>query len=112
MGANMNYNGSLIKAIVTLARRILLLPRLLKDPSVKIHKKVMIMGGILYLISPIDLLADPILAFGLIDDTVLMVYIISKIKDELDKYNGKDNNIVLEKDKIIEKVDYKIDDKI
>lgn len=114
MGQNISNNGSVLKAMVTLLRRIVVLPRLMKDPSVKLYKKIMVIGGLLYLISPLDLIADPILGFGLIDDTVIMVYIITKIKDELDSYINQENNadhtIILEKDKIIEKVDYKIDD--
>jgi len=101
------------KSIGTLLKRIVVVPKMLKDPSVRTHKKFIVIGGLIYILSPIDIIADPILGFGFIDDAVLMVYIISKIQEELDKYISKSTNkdkVDIEQEKIIEHVDYKIDD--
>jgi len=109
VGRNWHSNVSVLKTLGTLIRRIGVLPKLLRDPNVRFYKKLMVIGGLIYVVSPIDILADPILGFGFIDDTVLMVYIISKVKEELDKYLSKDK-LEFEKEKIIDHVDYKIDD--
>ncbi|WP_129596491.1 YkvA family protein [Anaerophilus nitritogenes] len=83
--------------------------KLIKDPKVSKWKKIMIVGSIVYVISPIDLIPDPILGLGWIDDAVVVGYMISKISKELDKYIQKDVED-FEKKKVIEDVEYKIDD--
>lgn len=42
--------------------------------------------GIIYLLSPIDLIPAPILGFSIIDDLVLWAIILSWLGEELDRY--------------------------
>ena len=106
-------NAFVFKNIGTLLKRVAVVPKMLKDPSVSVYKKAIVIGGLFYILSPIDIIADPILGFGFIDDAVIVVYLISKIQEELDKYISKSTNkdkVDIEQEKIIEHVDYKIDD--
>ncbi|QIB26627.1 YkvA family protein [Caloranaerobacter azorensis] len=75
----------------------------LLDSNVPFSKKIWIILGLIYLISPIDLLPEPILGFGIIDDIVLILYILAKLADDLDEYANKDN-------KVIEDVEYEVKD--
>lgn len=69
-----------------LMKRIKAIKHFMKDKGVPLHKKIIIVAGILYLLSPIDLIPEPILIFGVVDDIVLWTFIIWYLKDELDKY--------------------------
>lgn len=69
-----------------LMRRIKAIPPFLRDKTVPFRKKLIIVLGIAYLLSPIDLIPAPILLFGIIDDIVVWSFIIYYPKDELDKY--------------------------
>lgn len=102
-------NRNHYKSIIHLFKRIGVLPKFLKDPQVKIYKKIMVFAGIAYVLSPIDIISDPILGFGFIDDAVLLMYIVSKISDQLDNYRIKDE-VPFDKKKIVDDVEYKIDD--
>ncbi|WP_427339463.1 YkvA family protein [Caloranaerobacter sp. DY30410] len=73
----------------------------LLDSNVPFSKKIWIILGLIYLISPIDLLPEPILGFGIIDDIVLILYILAKLAEDLDEYINKEN-------KIIENVEYEV----
>ena len=67
-----------------LMRRIKAIPPFLRDKTVPFRKKPIIVLGIAYLLSPIDLIPAPILLFGIIDDIVVWSFIIYYLKDELD----------------------------
>ena len=56
--------------IVRQARLVL---RLLKDGRVPLWPKLIIPGIIAYIISPIDLLADPIIGLGQVDDVAVLL---------------------------------------
>jgi uncharacterized membrane protein YkvA (DUF1232 family) len=58
----------------------------MKDKQVPLRKKLIILFGILYLFTPIDLIPEPVLGFGFLDDLALWGFIIYYLKDELDKY--------------------------
>lgn len=77
--------------------------KFLFDSNVSFSKKIWIILGLIYLISPIDLLPEPILGFGIIDDIVLIMYILTKLSKDLDEYINKEN-------KIIENVEYEVKD--
>lgn len=96
--------------MLTLLKRLVALPKMLKDPQVKLYKKIMVIVGLAYLISPMDLIPDPILGLGVVDDAALITYIISTIKEELDKHVVSRKKDPINKDKIVDHVDYKIDD--
>lgn len=69
-----------------LMKRIKAIRHFIMDKEVPKRKKIIIIAGILYLLSPIDLIPEPILIFGAVDDIVLWTFIIWYLKDELDKY--------------------------
>ncbi len=69
-----------------LGKRIRSIKKFLLDPSVPKRKKLLIIFGIIYLIAPIDIIPEPVLGFGLIDDIILWLFILTHLSDELDKY--------------------------
>ncbi|TCO79349.1 YkvA family protein [Marinisporobacter balticus] len=109
MVRNVHRNMNFLKTIIKLFKRISVIHKLIKDPNVAFYKKIMVISGLIYFISPIDLVPEIVLGFGFIDDAVLILYIVSKISDELDRYIKKDQ-VVFEEDKIIEDIKYKMDD--
>jgi|GEM_PF-153322 len=78
-----------------LMKRLKAVRLFMKDKDVPFRKKLIIILGILYLFSPIDLIPAPVLGFSVIDDIALWSFIIYYLKDELDKYwvgdDGKEN---------------------
>lgn len=87
---------------------------LLKDKTVPLRKKALVVFGIIYLFLPIDLIPPILFPFGFIDDIILWVYIIWTLKDQLDTYWMGEKNVDLSKkfrDKnIVEGVDYDVED--
>ena len=59
---------------------------LLKDKTVPMRKKALVIFGIVYLFLPVDLIPPIIFPFGFLDDLVLWIYILWTLKDELDSY--------------------------
>ncbi len=101
-----------------LIRRIKAIPAFLKDKSVPFRKKLFMILGIAYFLWPFDLIPNPILLFGIIDDIVIWGFIIYYLRDELDKYWLGDDGVDLKKEfrgkKIINDVKFEVkdDDKI
>ncbi len=54
---------------------------LLQDPNTPWGKKAIIIGALVYLISPIDAVPDPIPFFGLLDDVAVIGLAIKSLKD-------------------------------
>jgi len=69
-----------------LLKRIKAIRYFMKDKGVPLRKKLVIVLGSLYLLMPIDLIPEPILIFGVVDDIVLWTFIIWYLKSELDHY--------------------------
>ena len=69
-----------------LMKRLKAIKYFIRDKGVPLRKKIIIVAGILYLLMPIDLIPEPILIFGVVDDLVLWTFIIWYLRDELDKY--------------------------
>lgn len=74
-----------------LFRRILHIKDYLKDPEASKLRKLLIIFGIIYLISPLDLIPAPVLGFSIIDDLVLWIFILTRLADELDRYEAEDS---------------------
>lgn len=72
--------------ISVLFKRIKAIKFFMKDKEVPKRKKLIIILGILFLISPVNLITVPIFGLGLIDDIILWSFIIYYLRDELDKY--------------------------
>ncbi|MDD6390565.1 MAG: DUF1232 domain-containing protein [Anaerovoracaceae bacterium] len=73
-------------AFRVLAKRIRALFYMLKDRRVKWYKKILILFGLIYLVSPVDLVPPVVPVLGFLDDIVLWSMIIYYLKDELDNY--------------------------
>ena len=73
-------------SFAVLGKRIKSIKALLKDPTVPKRKKFLVIFGIIYLLMPIDLIPAPVLLFGIVDDLVLWLFILTHLKDELDSY--------------------------
>lgn len=71
-------------------RRILNLRLYLKDASQSLAKKILIIFGTVYLLSPVDLLPEPVFGIGIVDDLVLWGLILSYLAKELDSYTGEE----------------------
>ena len=72
----------------TYFRRILNLKLYLKDPNQSTAKKILIIFGIIYLLSPENLLPEPIFGIGILDDLILWGVILTYLAQELDTYTG------------------------
>ncbi|MDI6707003.1 MAG: DUF1232 domain-containing protein [Bacillota bacterium] len=91
--------------------RLITMFRFLLDKKVSFRRKIPILAWLLYFISPVDLLPDPVLGFGIIDDAVLLGFIITYIGKRLDDYceerkGGQDKA----GDRVITDVDYEVHD--
>jgi len=94
-------------------RKIPLAIKYLFDGEVPFRKKLWVLFGLIYFISPIDLIPAPVLGLSIIDDLVLITFIINKMSSDLDKYKINLERRKKEKDikkDIIEDVDYDIKD--
>lgn len=93
---------------VRFLQRVTKLPKFLGDKSVSLFSKLVVIMMFGYIISPIDLIPEPIVGLGLIDDTLLTFYIISTISDKLDTYIEIDRKNEIKNP--IESHDYKVVD--
>lgn len=109
---NQTRSISFIRVFINFFKRIRVLHKYLLDRDVSILKKILVLGMIFYVLSPLDLLPDPILGFGFIDDTFIVIYVMTMISTELDKYIGYQNepDIDINKEKIIDNIDYDVKD--
>ncbi len=69
-----------------LSRRIKAVSYMMKDKTVPMRKKLLIVFGIVYLFLPVDLIPPVLFPFGFFDDIVLWIWIIWHLKDTLDEY--------------------------
>ena len=56
-----------------------LLVRLLRDPRINLALKGQLLAATLYVLSPVDLIPDILLPSGLVDDTVAIAFILSRV---------------------------------
>ena len=65
-----------------LMNRIKVIPYFLRDKTVPVRKKLLVIFGIVYLVSPFDFIPPVFFA----DDLILWIFIIWHLKDDLDVY--------------------------
>ncbi len=95
--------------LLLLFKRIGAIRHLMTDSTVPFRQKALVVFGVVYLISPIDLIPLPVLGFGILDDLVLWGFILSYLKERLDKYSTpKDGDKKYRGKKIIDEVEYEI----
>ncbi|MEA4986796.1 MAG: DUF1232 domain-containing protein [Anaerovorax sp.] len=80
-------------SLSVLIKRIKAITYMMRDKSVPKRKKALIIAGIVYLVLPFDLIPPIIPILGFLDDIVLWLFILSYLKDELDKYWVGDEGI-------------------
>jgi len=76
----------------------------MRDPEVSRWQKVFLIGLMIYVISPLDLIPEPIFGIGIIDDFIMVAYIWSHFLPKMSRYKKQET-----KDPII--IDYEIKDK-
>lgn len=80
------------------------------DKKVPFYKKIIIILGFLYLLLPFDIIPDPVLGLGIIDDITILIFIFNMYSNELNKY--EENNVSKSpiNDKIVKDVHYTVKD--
>lgn len=95
-------------------KRIKAIRFLLADKTVKKRKKAVIIGGIIYLFLPLDLIPPVLFPIAWVDDLVLWSWILWHLRDELDKYwlgpKSEDFSKKYKGKNIIDDVEFKIDE--
>ncbi len=69
-----------------IVKRIKAIKFMMKDPKVKRRKKLLVIAGLFYLFLPIDLIPIAIFPLGLLDDTLLWIWILWYLRETLDTY--------------------------
>lgn len=86
--------------------RLLFIINFLLDKNVPLKEKWWVIIPLIYIISPADLIPAPIIGFSIIDDLVMLLFLLTKVYDKTKKYyydNEKSKN-----DDVIENVEYEI----
>lgn len=87
---------------------------MMADKSVPKRKKLLVIGGIVYLFLPIDLIPALVFPFSLIDDVVVWALILWYLSSELDKYwmgeKTKDFSKRYKSDKVVDDVEFEVMD--
>lgn len=86
---------------------------MMKDKTVPLRKKALVVFGLIYLLLPVDLIPPVLFPFGFLDDLVLWIWIIWHLKDTLDQYWLGEKTVDYSKEfkhkNIIEGVDFTVD---
>lgn len=94
-------------------RRIKAIKFMMRDKSVPLRKKALVVFGIIYLFLPIDIIPIVIFPVSWIDDFILWVWILWHLRDTLDAYwiGEKATDLSREyRDKnVINDVDFKVE---
>lgn len=69
-----------------LGKRIKAIRFMMKDKTVPLRKKALVVFGIVYLFLPLDLIPPIIFPIGFLDDLLLWIFILYYLKDTLDTY--------------------------
>jgi len=85
--------------------KISLILKFLFDKRIPLKEKWWIIIPVIYIFSPVDLIPEPILGFGFVDDIVMLGFLLSIVVDKTKKYYDKNE---INKEKIIENVEYEI----
>lgn len=61
------------------------------DPAIPLNQKIWVIVSLLYLVSPVDFMPDPIFGIGIIDDIVVILLMLSFMAGRLKKYDENKN---------------------
>ena len=73
-------------SLAVLGKRIKAIKYMMRDKTVPKGKKLLVILGLVYLVLPVDLIPPIIPVFGFLDDIILWLFILSSLKDVLDRY--------------------------
>ncbi len=89
--------------------RFHLIFKFLLDKNIPLKEKWWIIIPLIYILSPVDLIPAPILGFSIIDDAVMLVYLLTVVVGKIKKYYGDyDEKQKDQKENIVENVEYEI----
>ena len=83
--------------------------KLLRSKEVSWKDKLPIIGFIVYIVSPVDLIPYPILGFSIVDDLVVFMLLINLVNRSIKKYSTT-NDKGVDPDHVVSDVDYKVED--
>ncbi len=82
-------------------KRIKLIIRYMKDRNVSVFKKLLIIGSLLYLIFPVDIVPDFLIGIGILDDITVLTFIWIALKSEIDAYGNRKEAEEIKKARVI-----------
>ncbi|HWR60151.1 MAG TPA: YkvA family protein, partial [Clostridia bacterium] len=82
-------------------KRIKLTIQYLKDRNVSVFKKLLIIGSLLYLVFPVDIVPDFLIGLGILDDITVLTFVWIALKAELDDYGSKKEAAEIKKSRVI-----------
>jgi uncharacterized membrane protein YkvA (DUF1232 family) len=85
--------------------RVLFILKFLFDKNVPLKEKWWVIIPLIYILSPADLIPAPILGFSIVDDLVMLCFLLTKVYDKTKRYY---DNKKAENHDIIENVEYEI----
>lgn len=86
---NLWYKVERLGKKISFAKDIFALFRYMKDPYVGWHRKAIVVGALVYFISPIDAIPDLIPFFGYMDDLGVIAAVLKFLGSELIPYYDK-----------------------
>jgi uncharacterized membrane protein YkvA (DUF1232 family) len=89
--------------------RALFILKFLFDKNIPLKEKWWVIIPLIYILSPADLIPAPVLGFGIVDDLIMLSFLLTKVYDKINKYyfDSKKTDKKNIKD-IIENVEYEI----
>ncbi|MDI9495780.1 MAG: DUF1232 domain-containing protein [Bacillota bacterium] len=85
--------------------RILFIFKFLFDKNIPLREKWWVIIPLIYILSPADLIPAPVLGLGILDDLVMLGFLLTVIYDKTKKYYSNNKT---ENKNIIENVEYEI----
>ena len=53
---------------------------------------ILILAGIIYFVSPLDIVPDFLVGLGFLDDAAILTFVVNRLDKELEKYRGWKSN--------------------
>lgn len=97
----------LLSSLMKNYKKIKFLYRHMKNPSTSFVDKLIIICTGIYVLSPIDLIVDPVFFIGLIDDVLIVSFVLSYLSEKLDKY-AEVKTVKYKKSNLVEDVEYEV----
>lgn len=84
---------------LNLLKEVWMALRFMLDPAVPISEKAWIIISLLYFISPVDFIPDPIFGIGILDDFVVILLMLFVMAGKLKKYAESKKNVSAQRHK-------------